>query len=353
MEKIKLAVIFGGESSEYLVSLHSVSSLLHSINKSKYDIVCIGITKEGKWYVYQGDIASIEHDVWWKHESCEEVVFSSSRAYKGFLKLKKSGNYEFIKVDCIFPVLHGKNGEDGTLQGMFELSGIPYVGCGHMSSSICMDKEMTHIVCENAGIKCAPYICVYEKKDWGYEHIFENAKKNLGLPIFIKPANAGSSFGISKIRNFEEFVLGMKEAFLHDRKVILEKTVPGFEIGCAVMGNQVLTIGSVDEVETSADFFDYEGKYEMLNSRIHCPARISKELEKVAQNIAQKVYIAMNCKGLARVDMFVTPDHDIIFNEVNTIPGFTSTSRYPSMMKKAGIDFPDLIDALILLALEK
>lgn len=355
MERIKLAVIFGGESSEYPVSLHSVGSVLHTIDKNKYDVVCVGITKEGKWYVYQGDILSIENDTWWKHESCEEVVLSSSSAYKGFLKLKKNGNYEFIKIDCIFPVLHGKNGEDGTIQGLFELTGIPYVGCGHMSSSICMDKEMTHIVCENAGVKCAPYICVYEKKDLDYKEIFENAKKTLGLPIFIKPANAGSSFGISKIRNFEEFVLGMKEAFLHDGKgkVILEKTVEGFEIGCAIMGNQILTVGSVDEVETSSDFFDYEGKYEMLNSRIHCPARISKELTKEAQNIAQRVYSAMNCEGLARVDMFVTPDQDIIFNEVNTIPGFTSTSRYPSMMKDAGISFSNLIDALILLALEK
>lgn len=354
MKKIKLAVIFGGESSEYLVSLHSTGSFLHSIHASKYDIVCIGITREGKWYTYSGDIASIEDDTWWQHESCEEVTLSSSKAYKGFLKLKKDGSYEFIEVDCIFPVLHGKNGEDGTIQGLFELIGIPYVGCGHMSSSICMDKEMTHIVCENANIVCSPYLCVYQQPKMDYDTLFEHAKQELGLPIFIKPANAGSSFGISKIQTLEEFIKGLEDAFLHDGKgkVILEKTIEGFEIGCAIMGNQTLSVGSVDEVETSAAFFDYQGKYEMLNSCIHCPARISKELIKEAQEIAQKVYRALNCKGLARIDMFVTPNEEIILNEVNTIPGFTSTSRYPSMMKEVGISFADLIDALIAFALE-
>lgn len=355
MNKIKLAIIFGGQSSEYPVSLHSTASVIRQINKEIYDILYIGISEDGKWYTYTGDVDSLEHDHWLKEEFCKEVVLSSNQAHKGFLELHKDGTYRELKVDCIFPVLHGKNGEDGTIQGLFELSGIPYVGCGHMSSAICMDKEMTHIIAERAGIPCAPYICVYKQKDLKLDDVFEEAKTKLGLPIFIKPANAGSSFGISKVSTFEEFEKGMKHAFYHDGKgkVILETTIEGFEIGCAVMGNDELTVGSVDEIETTSAFFDYEGKYEMLNSQIHCPARIDESLFEQARDMAATAYRALNCKGMTRVDMFVTPQKTIVFNELNTIPGFTATSRYPSMMKAIGIEFPDLIDQLISLALEK
>lgn len=353
MEKIKLAIIFGGKSSEYPVSLHSAGSLIHKINKDRYDLIYIGITKDGKWFVYEGDVESIEHDTWWEHD-CTPCVISCNEGMKGILKLHEDGTFTQVHVDCIFPILHGKNGEDGTVQGLFELSGIPYVGCGHMSSAICMDKEMAHIVMENAGIPCAPYQCIYECDDLDYEAVYEHAKEQLGLPIFIKPANAGSSFGIHKIESFEGFEEAMKDAFYHDGKgkVILETTIDGFEIGCAVMGNKELFAGSVDEIETSAPFFDYEGKYEMVDSHIYCPARISSELFEEARMIAKKAYHAMNCKGLTRVDMFVTKDQKIIMNEVNTIPGFTDTSRYPTMMKEAGIAFPELIDRLVDLAME-
>ncbi|MCI8271519.1 MAG: D-alanine--D-alanine ligase [Erysipelotrichaceae bacterium] len=355
MKKIKLAVIFGGQSSEYPVSLHSTASVLRQIDTKKYEILKVGISQDGKWYTYYGDIDALEHDQWLCADMCKETVLSCSQAYKGFLELEADGTYHHIAVDCILPILHGKNGEDGTIQGLFELSGISYVGCGHMSSAICMDKEMTHIVAEHAGIPCAPYICVYKRDAADLKKVYEDAKAKLGLPIFIKPANAGSSFGISKVDGFEEFAKGMSEAFYHDGKgkVILETTIEGFEIGCAVMGNDVLTIGSVDEIEITNDFFDYEGKYEMVNSHIYCPARIDEELFQKAQKMAADVYRALNCQGMTRVDMFVTPQHTIVFNELNTIPGFTSTSRYPSMMKEIGIEFSDLIDRLIALALEK
>lgn len=355
MKKIKLAVIFGGKSSEYPVSIHSAASLIRKINKEKYEITYIGISQEGDWYTYAGDVDAIEHDTWMSSESCVPCTLSCSQAHKGILKLKHDQSYELVELDCIFPVLHGKNGEDGTIQGLFELSGIPYVGCGHMSSSICMDKEMTHIILENAGVVCAPYCCVYEEKGMDYEAIYKHAVEKLGLPIFIKPANAGSSFGISKITSFDRFEEHMKEAFFHDGKgkVILETTIEGFEIGNAVMGNDELFVGSVDEIETSAPFFDYEGKYEMANSHIYCPARISNALFEEARAIAKKAYRALNCKGMARVDLFVTPQNTIVLNEVNTIPGFTATSRYPSMMKEVGKAFPELIDDLITLAIEK
>ena len=354
MNKIKLAVIFGGKSSEYPVSLHSAGSLINALNKDKYDIVYIGISKDGEWFLFNGSVEEIEHDHWLEGD-VTPCILSCSTKDKGFLKLKNDGTYEKFSVDCIFPVLHGKNGEDGTIQGLFELSGIPYVGCDHMSSAICMDKDIEHIVAESAGIPCAPYMCIRATKDMDYAAIFETAKAKLQLPIFIKPANAGSSFGIHKVDNLEDFIEGCKDAFYHDGrgKVILETTIEGFEIGCAVMGNQEIFAGSVDEIETSAPFFDYEGKYQMVDSAIYCPARIDEELFETARTLAKKIYHALNCKGLARVDMFVTKDRRIIFNEANTIPGFTGTSRYPSMMKEAGIPFTELLDKLILLALDR
>lgn len=354
MKKITVAVIFGGKSSEYPVSLHSTGSLLTQIHKELYNIIMIGIDKDGKWFHYQGDIEGIEHDTWTKHPKNEQVVLSCSTAHKGFLVLKDE-TFTNLEVDCIFPVLHGKNGEDGTIQGLFELSGIPYVGCGHMSSSICMDKEMTHIICEHAQVPCAPYMSIYEDADLDYEAVYKAADAKLKVPFFIKPCNAGSSFGVHKAHNFEEFKTYLQDAFYHDGKgkVILEATIEGFEIGCAVLGNKDVFVGSVDEIETSQEFFDYEGKYEMLDAAIHCPARISQTLFNQARDMAVQAYKAMNCTGMTRVDMFVTPQNTIVFNELNTIPGFTATSRYPSMMKAVGLSFPDLIDRLIKLALEK
>lgn len=349
MNKMKLCVIFGGKSSEYGVSLHSVSSLLRQINNERYEVITVGISKQGDWYLYEGDIDHIEHDHWME-ENCTPCVLSK----QGLLKLQ-DGSYTTIAVDCVFPVLHGKNGEDGTLQGMLEILDIPYVGCDHLSSAICMDKEMMHIIAEHAGIPCAPYRCIYEDDPRSLKDIYDEASAALGLPLFIKPCNAGSSYGVHCVKSFEDFEEGIKDAFVQDGKgkVILEKTIEGFEIGCAVMGNRTLTVGSVDEIDIKGAFFDYEGKYEMKDAAIHCPARIDQDLFEQARALAAKAYRAMNCKGMTRVDMFVTPQHTIVFNELNTIPGFTATSRYPSMMKEIGIDFPELIDRLVDLAMEK
>lgn len=353
MSKIRLAVIFGGQSSEYSVSLHSASSAIENMDPSLYDLTFIGIDESGKWYYYPGDVDGIEHGDWLKHPELCDVVLSCSQTNKGFIKLNKDGSYELIEVDCIFPILHGKNGEDGTIQGLFQLAGIPYVGCDHLSSAMSMDKDYTHIVCEAAGITMAPYICVKNHKDFNYDEAYDKAVEKLTFPMFIKPANAGSSYGISKVRNKDEFVAGLKLAFEHDCKVIVETGIDGFEIGCAVMGNEELTVGEVDEIDTKKDFFDFDAKYELTNTQIVCPARISEELTAQAKDMAKVIYHALGCSGLTRVDMFVTKDEKIVFNEVNTIPGFTKASRYPTMMKKAGIDFKTLINSLITLAMNR
>ena len=351
MSKIKLAVIFGGKSSEYSVSLHSAESLLSHCSKDKYELILIGIREDGRWYYYpSNDFEAIAHDTWHKNPGCKEVVLSPS-SNRGFLILDKE--VKELPVDVVFPCLHGKNGEDGTIQGLLELANIPYVGCNHLASSTTMDKEFTHIIVERAGVICSPYLCVYQEKKEDLHKVYEEAVAKLNLPIFIKPANAGSSYGISKVNNEEQFIRGINLAFEHDRKVLLEATIPGFEIGCAVMGNDELSVGECDEIDTKNDFFDFEAKYALQNTQIYCPARISKELSDQAKQIAKTAYRALNCSGMCRIDMFVTPDNKIIFNEGNTIPGFTSTSRYPSMMKAAGINFEEVIDKLVQLALSK
>ena len=350
MAKIRLGVIFGGKSSEYSVSLHSVGSMLRNCDTNKYDIHCIGITQDGDWYYLPNpDYDKIEHDHW-VDENAIEMCLGLGKE-KGIVLL--DGKNTRIELDVIFPVLHGKNGEDGTLQGYLELAQIPYVGCGVLASSAVMDKEFTHIICESADIPCSPYMCVYKNEYKDSKTTYETAVNKLGDILFIKPCNAGSSYGISKVRNYDEFVKGMEEAFKHDTKVLIEKNIVGFEIGCAVLGNDELIVGECDEVETFKDFFDFDAKYEMEATKIYCPARISEEQTKVAKEMAKKAYRVMNCKGFTRVDMFVCEDGSIILNELNTIPGMTATSRYPSMISHAGFKFNELIDRLIELALNK
>ncbi|MGN1343388.1 MAG: D-alanine--D-alanine ligase family protein [Traorella sp.] len=350
MKKIRLGVVFGGKSSEYSVSLHSVSSMLRNCDPEKYEIHCIGITQQGNWYYLTNpDFDKIEHDTW-LDDTCVEMCLSLGKE-KGIILFDK--NHTHLDIDVIFPVLHGKNGEDGTVQGYFELAQIPYVGCRVLSSSCVMDKEFTHILCESADIPCSPYICIYKRDYTDTRKLYEQSVEKLGQVLFIKPCNAGSSYGISKVRNYEEFKKGMEEAFKHDTKVLIEKNINGFEIGCAVLGNDELVVGECDEIETHKDFFDFDAKYELEATTIHCPARISEKQAQIAKEMAKKAYRVMNCQGFCRVDMFVCENGEIILNELNTIPGLTATSRYPSMISFAGYKFNELIDCLIQLALDK
>lgn len=341
---LKLGVVFGGQSSEYSVSLHSVASFLRQIHSEKYDITMIGIDQNGQFYVYDGSIDDIEHDRWIPQAT------KAAWVHKGIMAL--DGKNTVKELDCVFPVLHGKNGEDGCVQGLLELMNIHYVGCDVMSSAISMDKEIMHILCDEANIPCADYVCLKTNEE---NPTFEMIQEKISLPWIIKPCNAGSSYGVHKVENKEEFEEACKDAFFYDGrgKILVEKAIEGFEIGCAVMGNEEVFTGSCDEIQISGGIFDFEGKYEMKGAEIICPARIDEETFAKAKALAAKTYKAMNCCGMARVDMFVTPQKDVILNELNTIPGFTATSRYPSMMKAAGIEFSDLIDKLIDLAMQR
>lgn len=346
MGKKRIAVIFGGNSTEYSVSLQSAYSVIENINKEKFDIIPVGITRSGKWFNYSGEKEKIANDTWFKDsENLHPVVVSQNPCLKGFLRICKD-KYTILSVDLVFPVLHGKNGEDGTLQGVFELAGVPIIGCNTLSSALCMDKDRAHKLVSLTGI-CVPKSVTFRKidKEWALREI----EGNLAYPIFVKPVRAGSSYGITKVSKKHELDAAIELAFEHDSEVIVEENINGFEVGCAVLGNNQLTLGRVDEIELSNGFFDYNEKYTLKSSKIHMPARIDSETEKRCQEAAVSIYKALGCSGFARVDMFLTPSGKIVFNEVNTIPGFTHNSRYPNMMKGIGLSFEKMLDMLIAL----
>lgn len=363
MKKKKIAVIFGGNSTEYEVALQSAFSVLENINTEKYEIIPIGITREGDWYHYTGKYEKIADNTWFLDgRENKPVVVPQNRSVKGFLELSAhpcterferfeaactklyTDPYKVLPVDLVFPVLHGKNGEDGTVQGLLELAGIPFVGCNTLSSALCMDKDRAHKLAGLAGIS-VPGSVTFRRT--GKERALTEIASKLSYPLFVKPVRAGSSFGITKVYGDDELYAAIETAFEHDAEVIVEETIDGFEVGCAILGTEELTVGRVDEIELSGGFFDYTEKYTLKSSKIYMPARIDAATERRIQEAAVTIYRALGCSGFARVDMFLTLSGEIVFNEVNTIPGFTSHSRYPNMMKGIGLSFADVVDKLI------
>ena len=349
MDRKTIAVIFGGCSTEYEVSLQSAFAVLkglegRNLEHEKWEIIPIGITRKGDWYRYTGDYRKLQNETW-DQDSAEliPVAISQSRTAKGMIELP--GRPKIVKLDLAFPVLHGRNGEDGTVQGVFELAGIPVVGCNTLASALCMDKDRAHRLVQNAGILVpkAVTLCNTDQDKEG----LEETVKALCYPLFVKPIRAGSSFGITKIYDRKELRPAVERAFLYDDEIIIEENVDGFEVGCAILGKEELIVGRVDEIELTEGFFDYTEKYTLKTSKIHMPARIEESCEKRIQETAVKIYKTLGCSGFARVDMFLKPTGEIVFNEVNTIPGFTDHSRYPNMMKGIGMSFEEILDRLI------
>lgn len=343
MQRKTIAVIFGGCSTEYEVSLQSAYSVLQNLDAQKYEVIPIGITCQGDWYRYYGGLSKIPEDTWTRNgEDLVPVVISPNRSLKCMIEFRSDGTKE-TKLDLAFPVLHGKNGEDGTVQGLFELAGIPVVGCGTLASALCMDKDRAHKLVRAAGVAIPRSVTLRQAA--GGDLLEMTA--GLTYPLFVKPVRAGSSFGITKVHRQADLQAAVDLAFQHDDTVIIEENVEGFEVGCAVLGMEALTVGRVDEIELSHGFFDFTEKYTLKSSQIHMPARIDAACERRIQETAKTIYRTLGCSGFARVDMFLTPDGGIVFNEVNTIPGFTSHSRYPNMMKGIGLPFPEMLDRLI------
>lgn len=346
MKRKKVAVLFGGCSTEYEVSLQSAYSAITNLNPNKYETILIGITRQGAWLRYYGSLEKIQNDTWMDSNDCVPAIISPDRNIHGLLEFR--GNKVIAtRIDVAFPVLHGKNGEDGTLQGLLTIAGIPFAGCGTLCSAMCMDKDIAHKIANLAGIKTPPSVVL---RSGFIEDEMMKQISRLTFPLFVKPANAGSSFGITKVFQKDELSDAVTVAFQHDNKVIIEEAVDGFEVGCAVLGNDSLAIGEVDEIELSHGFFDYTEKYTLKTSKIHMPARIDPDTAGRIKQTASVIYRALDCSGFARVDFFLTPEKEIIFNEVNTIPGFTSHSRYPNMLKGIGMTFGQIVDAAISLA---
>lgn len=349
MRKLNVAVIFGGCSPEYSVSLESAHAVITHMDRTRYNPVLIGISSAGNWYHFTGDVEKIRLDAWDTPADCAPALVSPDRDSRALLVLK-NGAAEKINLDVAFPVLHGRNGEDGTVQGLLELAGIPLVGCGVLASALCMDKDRAHKLAQAAGVNVPTSVVL--KRQMDMDNALALADK-LGYPVFVKPLRAGSSYGITKVTGRGELPAAIKLAFEYDSHIILEEAISGFEVGCAVLGNNTLTVGELDEIELADGFFNFTEKYTLKTSAIHVPARIPTKKAAEIKETAQRIYKALGCQGFARVDMFLDEGGRVVFNEVNTIPGFTAHSRYPSMMKAIGMSFEQVISNVIELAVSK
>ncbi len=353
MSKPRVCVLFGGVSSEHEISLLSASSIIQNIPTDKYEVICVGITKKGRWLYFPGDVSLIANGEWESYPDCATAVISPDRTHKGLIKILPDGETSFLRIDCVFPALHGKNGEDGTMQGLLTVAGIPYVGCDTLSSAVCMDKAITHAMLDNAGIKTAKWVSLRRAEISKLDENIPSIVEKLGFPMFVKPANAGSSVGINKSSDEEQLKEAIKIAFSHDTKVVVEAAVVGREIETAVLGYENPQVAIPGEVVPCNDFYDYDAKYILGTSILHIPAELSEEDSKRIREIALKAYKVLGCGGLTRIDFFLTPEHDIILNEPNTLPGFTAISMYPKLWENSGITYSELLDELIRMAMER
>jgi len=348
--KLRVCVIFGGQSPEHEISRKSVTSVINNLDKNKYDIDMLGITKEGKWYLYEGDVCRIENGDWEKGDVTPAII-SPDSGDKAILVFEKDGIRK-IHPDIVFPVLHGEYGEDGTIQGLLELAGIKYVGMGVLASANGMDKAYTKIVLDSAGIPQADWVVV--KRGGDRNSYIAKIEEKLGYPCFVKPCNTGSSVGVGKAHNREELILALDEAEKFDRKVLVEENIDGHEVECSVLGNENPKAGAVGEIVPMVEFYDFDAKYNDNSTKLEIPAKLPKDIYEKIREYAVKAFMAMDGAGLSRVDFFVrNSDNKIILNEINTMPGFTNISMYPKLWDAMGLGYSDLLDELINLGLER
>lgn len=349
----KVAVLFGGASPEYEVSLSSSYNVIKGLLGAGFSVFPIGIDRAGSWFYYYGDIEKIKTDEWQLKDNCS-VNIGCSGTKKGVLKIKEDGRFEILDIDVVFAVLHGENGEDGTVQGLLELSGIPYVGCSVLSSNICMNKILTHTVLDAAGIKGTRWRGVMRRDIKNIEFLLEDIAAEFSFPIFTKPSSCGSSVGIRKCKNLKELEDGINFAFKYGDEVICEQFIKGKEVECAVLQTSSSEIKSsaVGQIAGYDDFYDYDSKYKSY-AKLIIPANLKDSTTKKVQSIAIKAFEAMRCSGLARVDFFVDDDDEVYVNEINTMPGFTDISMYPKLWEHSGLSYKDLLITLIFVAMKK
>lgn len=342
--------MFGGKSTEYEVSLMSAYSILSNINREKYEVITLGVSKDGKWLYYEGSLESIKDGSWHEREVYPAVLVPDCGAKK-LLVLKNAPEYK--DIDVVFPVMHGANCEDGTLQGLFEICGLPYVGPGCLSSAVSMDKVFTKLVLNNYGVPQAEFLHFTDTEIAAeLDACVAKVEEEFDYPVFVKPANAGSSIGTGKAREREGLISALVNAAKFDSKIIVEEYITAKEIEVAVMGRgETLRTSACGEIIPGADYYDYETKYVSNVSSDAIPARIPADTAEAVRALAAKIYTALGCKGLSRVDFFVTDGGRIVFNEINTLPGFTTISMYPKLFLNEGMTYSEIIDNLIALAL--
>lgn len=343
--KKTIAVIFGGQSSEHEVSCMSVVNVASQINREKYDVLLIGITEEGRW-VKADSIESIQ-DGSWRTASTGAVL--SPDATDRCVILWENGRAVKQHIDVAFPVLHGLYGEDGTIQGLLELARIPYVGCGVLASAVSMDKLYTKIIVKDLGIPQAEYVPVYREELENMDEVTARVEEKLSYPVFVKPSNAGSSKGVSKAEDREGLEKALREAACHDRKILVEETIVGHEVECAVFGGGKTPVqaSGVGEILAAAEFYDFEAKYYNAESRTVVNPPLPGNAAEAVRRAAAAIFRAVDGYGLSRVDFFVKEDGSIVFNEINTLPGFTAISMYPMLWEAEGMDKKTLVQALI------
>lgn len=344
--KKKIGVVFGGKSDEHEISLMSAGNVLRALDTDKYDVLKIGITREGKWYITEATVEAIEDGNWVKHEGNKDYVLSADSGCKDF--------------DCIIPVLHGDHGEDGEIQGLFQMAEIPYVGSGVKASANCMDKTAAKQIAKLTGVRMAEHYVVRilnfsKNPDAEVKKVVETLRGE--FPFFVKPSSAGSSVGVSKVNSKEELYVAITEALKYDHKVLVEECINGRELEVAVLGNLDPKASSVGEIKSAAEFYDYESKYINPEIQTSVVEDLPQEVIDEIREYAKKLYKTLDCRGLARVDFFYADEAKegkrIVFNEINTLPGFTNISMYPMLWKHDGLDTPELMDKLIELALDE
>lgn len=353
MKKWSVCVLFGGMSPEHEVSLRSAESVLNYLDPEKYNIFPVGITKQGDWVLFGGtDYSMLPTNAWLEHPGNRRAAISPVRGqgllcFEGDCVVRE-------RLDVVFPVLHGENGEDGAMQGLLKLAGIPYVGPHVAASAVAMDKTLTKLVMDQAGITQAAWELVRSSElEVHMDKVIDRLEGKFAYPMFVKPAGTGSSVGVSKARDRNALEAALHGAAEFDGKILVEEFIDGQEVEVAVMGNDSPVASVCGEIDSGADFYDYDAKYVTDSSTAYIPARIPEDVTEQVRETAVRAYSAIGCQGLSRVDFFVTRgDHRVVFNEINTLPGFTSISMYPKLFVASGIPYAELLDQLLQLAVE-
>jgi len=353
LEKIRVGILFGGRSAEHEVSLQSAKNIIEGIDRSKYIVVLIGVEKTGQMYLFEETNYLLDASDPKRirlNKSNIEVAFAPGRSSARLVVI--NGNAKAPEVDVVFPVLHGPFGEDGSMQGLLKSANLPFVGCGILASAVAMDKVFAKRLFKDSAIPTNKFMVV-KQSDVNIPS-FEQIKQQLGMPVFIKPANLGSSVGVNKVTNVEEYQTALQDAFQYDVKAIIEEFIEGRELECAVLGNAVPRASGVGEVVPTKGFYSYQAKYiDEDGALLKIPAEITNEQEDKIKELAIKAFQALGCEGMARCDFFLTSGGKVLINEINTIPGFTNISQYPKLWEKAGLSCRELIDQLIQLAIER